>query len=230
MSKILIVDDEQAIIDLVSVYLKNEGFEIISFQSGEPALAYLKSASADLAILDVMLPDISGFELSSHIRENSHIPIIMLTAKDTDVDKIQGLALGADDYITKPFQPLELVARIKAQLRRSTQYNSLVANQKDILSFKGLVMDRRKHTCFINDQEIALTPIEFEILWLLLENSGSVVSTDELFRQVWQEDYFEKDNNTVMVHIRHIRKKIEKVNHKDSYIQTVWGVGYKIEE
>lgn len=228
---ILVVDDEQAIADLVEVYLKNEGFTVHKFYNGEDALRSVESEQIDLAILDVMLPDIDGFALCRKIREKHNFPVIMLTAKEEEVDKITGLTLGADDYVTKPFQPLELIARVKAQLRRFTRYNaSESVKEESILSFSGLVLNQDTHECTLNEKPLSLTPTEFSILWALCSNCGRVVSSEELFREVWGEKYYSNSNNTVMVHIRHLREKMHDSAEHSKYIKTVWGVGYKIEK
>lgn len=228
---ILVVDDEQSIADLVEVYLKNEGFTIYKFYNGQDALRCVESKQLELAILDVMLPDIDGFTLCRKIRENHNFPVIMLTAKEEEIDKITGLTLGADDYITKPFRPLELVARVKAQLRRFTRYNSSEPNQEEhLIAFSGLVLDRDTHECTLNEKKLSLTPTEFSILWVLCSNRGRVVSSEELFHEVWGDKYFTNSNNTVMVHIRHLREKMHDSSEHPKYIKTVWGVGYKIEK
>ncbi len=230
---ILVVDDEQAIADLVEVYLKNEGFTVHKFYNGQDALHGVETEPIDLAILDVMLPDLDGFFICRKIRENHNFPVIMLTAKDEEVDKITGLTLGADDYVTKPFQPLELVARVKAQLRRFTQYNSVEPEQgqgEAILEFSGLVLNHDNHECYLNEKLLSLTPTEFSILWVLGLNRGHVVSSEELFQSVWGEKYYSNSNNTVMVHIRHLREKMRDSAEHPKYIKTVWGVGYKIEK
>lgn len=228
---ILVVDDEQAIADLVEVYLENEGFIVHKFYNGEDAVRSVESEQIDLAILDVMLPDIDGFALCRKIREKHNFPVIMLTAKEEEVDKITGLTLGADDYVTKPFQPLELVARVKAQLRRFTRYNSSEpAPEESVLSFSGLVLNRDTHECTLNERPLSLTPIEFSVLWALCSNRGRVVSSEELFREVWGEKYYSNSNNTVMVHIRHLREKMRDSAEHPKYIKTVWGIGYKIEK
>ncbi|MDP4146697.1 MAG: VanR-ABDEGLN family response regulator transcription factor, partial [Bacillota bacterium] len=201
---ILIVDDEQSIADLIEVYLKNEGFTIYKFYNGEDALKCVESEQLELAILDVMLPDIDGFTLCQKIREKHNFPVIMLTAKEEEIDKITGLTLGADDYITKPFRPLELVARVKAQLRRFTQYNSSEPKEEEHqIAFSGLVLDMGTHESTLNERKLSLTPTEFSILWVLCSNRGRVVSSEELFHEVWGDKYFSNSNNTVMVHIRH---------------------------
>lgn len=228
---ILIVDDEKSIADLIEVYLKNEGFTIYKFYNGKDALQCVQSEQLDLAILDVMLPDIDGFTLCQKIRENHNFPVIMLTAKEEEIDKITGLTLGADDYITKPFRPLELVARVKAQLRRFTQYNSGKPSQEEhLIAFSGLVLDMDTHECTLNEKKLSLTPTEFSILWVLCSNRGRVVSSEELFHEVWGDKYFANSNNTVMVHIRHLREKMHDSAEHPKYIKTVWGVGYKIEK
>ena len=178
-----------------------------------------------------MLPDMSGFSICQKIRETRNFPIIMLTAKDEEIDKITGLTLGADDYITKPFRPLELIARVKAQLRRFTKYNNLPAQEEDpdTIAISGLTINKRDHTCTLNEKPLALTPTEFSILWSLCKNRGEVVSSDRLFFDVWGEKYYSSNNNTIMVHIRHLREKMNDSSEKPKYIKTVWGVGYKIE-
>ncbi|MGN1418340.1 MAG: VanR-ABDEGLN family response regulator transcription factor [Acutalibacteraceae bacterium] len=225
--KILVVDDEKEIADLVELFLKSEGYTVIKCFDGKTALEEIKKQPFDLAVLDVMLPDTNGFELCSEIRRNYTYPVIMLTARTDDTDKISGLTLGADDYVTKPFNPLELVARIKAQLRRSNQYNDKVTND-DVIEISGLEVDNSTHKCYLFGEEIALTPIEFGILWLLCKNAGKVVSTEEIFEKVWGEKYLDS-NNTVMVHIRRIREKLHEPSRNPRFLKTVWGVGYKIE-
>lgn len=228
-ANILVVDDEQSIADLIEVYLKNENFNVLKFYNGHDALQCIENESIDLAILDVMLPDINGFSICQQIREKNNFPVIMLTAKDEEIDKITGLTLGADDYITKPFRPLEMVARVKAQLRRFTKYNvAEPVQEKDTIVFSGLVLDKDRHECTLNEKPLPLTPTEFSILWVLASNRGRVISSEELFHEVWGEKYF-TNNNTVMVHIRHIREKMHDSAEHPKYIKTVWGVGYKIE-
>ena len=228
-ANILVVDDEPEIADLVQVYLKSEGFTVFSCLNGADALECVRTQALDLAILDVMLPDISGFTLCSEIRNDHHFPVIMLTAKTEDMDKITGLTIGADDYITKPFNPLELVARVKAQLRRYTRYNSDDrAPSADVIDFNGLVINRSTHECLLYDEPLSLTPIEFDILWMLCENRGQVISAERLFETVWGEKYLDR-NNTVMVHIRRLREKMHEPSRNPRFIKTVWGVGYKID-
>ena len=176
-----------------------------------------------------MMPEIDGFSLCKKIRETYNFPIIFVTAKVEDIDKIDGLTIGGDDYVTKPFQPLELVARVKAQLRRYQKYNPSNPNQNKI-EFRGLVIDKDTYECTLNEKRLNLTKTEFSILWILCENRGKVIKSEDLFFMIWKEKYFEKDNNTVMVHIRHLREKMKDNGKQPKYIKTVWGVGYKIEK
>lgn len=227
--RILIVDDEKEIADLVAVYLQNENFTVFKCYNAKDALQCIEKEPLDLAILDVMLPDLSGFEICQRIRQEHHYPIIMLTAKVDATDKITGLTLGADDYITKPFLPLELVARVKAQLRRYKRYNTGLRQDEDLLICGGLCLNLKSHSCTLNEKVLPLTPTEFGILKTLCRNKGNVVSSEELFRSLWGEEYYSKNNNTITVHIRHIREKIGDSFESPKYIKTVWGVGYKIE-
>lgn len=227
---ILVVDDEKEIADLVEVYLKNEGYSVFACTNAAQALDCVSSRELSLAILDVMLPDMDGFTLCQRIREAHLFPIIMLTAKVEDMDKITGLTLGADDYITKPFNPLELVARVKTQLRRYTRYNSseTAAKETDCISIRGLAISKSNHKCTLNGKELPLTPIEFGILWHLCENQGKVVSSEALFETVWGEKYLD-NNNTVMAHIARLREKMKEPPRRAKFVKTVWGVGYTIE-
>ena len=229
MNTILIVDDEKEIADVVELYLQNE-YHVLKFYTFLDALDCIESTRIDLAILDVMLPDIDGFTILKKIREKYTFPVIMLTAKTEYLDKITGLTMGADDYIPKPFNPLELVARVKAQMRRYTQYNDKSRSEGDVIDFGGLVLNKQSHECTYNERSLTLTPIEFDILWLLCENRGKVISSEELFESVWHENYYKNSNNTVMVHIRHLREKMSGPTGKSDFIKTVWGVGYKVEE
>lgn len=224
---ILVVDDEREITDLVAFYLEREGFAVLRCYTGAQALERISQGGFELAILDVMLPDIDGFALCRQIRGSSTCPIIMLTAKIAQADRITGLTLGADDYVLKPFLPLELVARVKAQLRRYTSYNS-DREAGESLTVGALTIDRGTHQCWLSDELIDLTPIEFDILWLLCSNRGKVLSAEELFERVWKEKYLER-NNTVMVHIRRLRDKLHEPSRDPRFIKTVWGVGYKVE-
>ena len=222
---VLVLDDEKEIADLVEVYLKNENFTVYKFYDSKEALKCIEEKHLDMAILDVMLPDIDGFAICREIRKKYHYPILMLTAKVDDISKIQGLSIGADDYMTKPFNPLELVARVKSAMRRYYQYNTEKEN-KNVIEFLGLYVNKENHKCTLYNQEINLTPIEFSILWYLCQNRGRVVSSEELFCNVWGEKYLDC-NNTVMVHIKRLREKEKPKNPK--FIKTVWGVGYEIE-
>ncbi len=228
---ILIVDDEMEIADLMEVYLKNEGFQVVKFYSGREALDCINTAHIDLAVLDVMLPDIDGFQICQKIRKQYYFPIIMLTAKIEDIDKIMGLTLGADDYITKPFNPLEVVARVKTQLRRYMRYNhseEIAPVSCEEYDFSGLLINKNTHKCTLYGKPLMLTPIEFAILWHLCENKGKVVSSEELFEAVWGEKFLD-NNNTVMAHIGRLREKMKEPSRNPKFIKTVWGVGYQIE-
>ena len=232
MNHILVVDDEREIADVIELYLKNDQYEVLKFYTGEEALACIESTKIDLALLDVMLPDIDGFTILKKIREKYHFPVIMLTAKTEYIDKITGLTLGADDYIAKPFNPLELVARVKSQLRRYTQLNPNSMAKEAVsseITIKGMSINKDNHKVVVDGEEIKLTPIEFDILYLLASNPGKVFSTDEIFERVWNEKVYEA-NNTVMVHIRRLRGKMKEDTRQSKIITTVWGVGYKIEK
>lgn len=230
---ILVVDDEKEIADLIEVYLKNDGYTVYKAYNGTEALRYIENVEIDLAILDVMLPDIDGFRICQKIREKYFYPIIMLTAKVEDSDKIMGLTIGADDYITKPFNPLEVVARVKTQLRRYVRYNNAAYDEEKNApiteyDIKGLVINKNTHKCTLYGAEITLTPIEFSILWYLCENRGKVIPSEELFENVWGEKFLD-NNNTVMAHIGRLREKLKEPARKPKFIKTVWGVGYTIE-
>ena len=228
--QILVVDDEREIADLVTLYLKNEGYQVCTFYDGETALTSTEQTEYDLAVLDVMMPGMDGFTLCRKIREHYHYPIIMLTAKSEDMDKINGLTIGADDYITKPFNPLELVARVKAQLRRYRRYNESTeeaALPSDTIDVNNLSICKSTHACTLNGKPVRLTPIEFNILWLLCSRSGEVVSSEEIFENVWGERYLDC-NNTVMVHIRRLREKLHEPPRNPKIIKTIWGVRYKV--
>lgn len=229
VANILIVDDEKEIADLVSIYLGNEDFNVYKYYSSNDVLRDLNKMDINLAILDVMMPEIDGFELCHRIREKYTFPIIFATAKVEDMDKITGLTIGADDYVTKPFQPLELVARVKAQLRRYQKYNNN-KKEENVIDFRGILINNDTHEFYFNERLVELTKTEFSILWLLCENRGNVVKSDELFMNVWKEKYYERDNNTIMVHIRHLREKMNDSGRNPKYIKTIYGVGYKIEK
>lgn len=229
--KIVLVDDEDEILDLLTVYLNNENYQVEVFTHGMKALQYIEEKGADLVILDVMLPDTDGFSLCRKLREKYFFPIIMLTAKNEESDVLNGLTLGADDYITKPFKPIEVVARIKTQLRRYKKYNQQKEEkqgQDQEIDIRGLYMNGLTHEARLYEQELSLTPLEFSILFYLCQKQGQVVSSEELFEQVWGEKYIDS-NNTVMTHIGRIREKMRESAKKPKFIKTVWGVGYKIE-
>ena len=229
--KILVVEDEKAIADILVFNLGREGHDTMAAYDGAEGLHKALTESPDLILLDVMLPDTDGFAICRKIRETHTYPVIMLTARDQEIDKILGLTLGADDYITKPFRPLEMIARVKAQLRRSTQYNRTEGEPEErVIAFSGLVLNQDTHECSLDEKPLSLTPTEFSILWFLCANRGRVISSEELFHEVWGEKYFTGSNNTVMVHIRHLREKMHDPAEHPKYIKTVWGVGYKIEK
>ncbi len=230
MEKILVVDDERDIADLIEVYLQNENYTVFKFYTAEDALRCIETQELDLAILDIMLPGTDGFAICQKIRDHFIYPVIMLTAKDAEVDKINGLTLGADDYVTKPFKPLELMARVKAQLRRYKKFSNKESSPTPdpMLKYENLVLDTASHECRLNGEPVDLTPTEFSILRILLENIGTVVSVEDLFKGVWKDEYYSKNSSTITVHIRHIREKLHDIGEKPLYIKTVWGVGYKI--
>lgn len=229
-TKILVVDDEKEIADLIEIYLVSDGYKVYKAYNAIDGLDILAKEDIKLVLLDIMMPGMDGLSMCKKIRENNNIPIIMLSAKSTDLDKILGLGTGADDYVTKPFNPLELTARVKSQLRRFTQLNpgseKVRADQE--IQIRGLVINRENHKVLVYGEEVKLTPIEFDILYLLASNPGRVFSTDEIFERVWNEKVYEA-NNTVMVHIRRLRGKMKEDTRDEKIITTVWGVGYKIE-
>ncbi|MGM0641020.1 MAG: response regulator transcription factor [Thermotogota bacterium] len=226
---ILIIDDEIEIRNLIEIYLKGENYNIFQAENGKQGLNILRNEDIDLIILDLMMPEMNGRDFCIETRKKYDTPIIMLTAKDQDVDIILGLNLGADDYITKPFNPLELIARIKSQLRRSYFNKSKNNNDKNEFIHKGIYLNTNTREIKINDKDINLTPTEFEILKLLLVNKGNVMSMDKIYEEVWGNDFMDS-KNTVMVHIRKLREKIELDSKTPYYIKTIWGVGYKIEK
>ena len=231
-TNILVVDDEQEIADLVEIYLVSDGYKVFKASNAQDGLDILDKEDIHLCLLDIMMPGMNGLEMCKKIRETNNIPIIMLSAKSTDLDKILGLGTGADDYVVKPFNPLELTARVKSQLRRYTQLNpnsNVHETVKNEISIRGLTINKDNHKVTVYDEEVKLTPIEFDILYLLASNPGKVFSTDEIFAKVWNEKVYEA-NNTVMVHIRRLRGKMKEDERQDKIITTVWGVGYKIEK
>lgn len=226
---ILIVDDEKEIIKLMEIYMQNEGYRLLTAADGQEALELLQSNSVDLIILDVMMPRLDGIEACMRIREERDTPIIMLSAKSQDIDKIAGLSIGADDYVTKPFNPLELIARVKSQLRRYHRFTKqTLAPSLDEIVIDDLIINTAMHRVTLDQREIKLTPREFDVLKLLALHRGIVLGMDKIYEEVWKEPYMES-KNTVMVHIRRLREKIEQDPQHPRYIKTVWGIGYKME-
>ena len=231
-TNILVEKKKKEIAELVEIYLVSDGYKVFKASNAQEGLDILNKEDIHLVLLDIMMPGMDGMEMCRKIRETSNIPIIMLSAKSTDLDKIMGLGTGADDYVTKPFNPLELTARVKSQLRRYTQLNpnsAVKEAEKNEISIRGLVINKDNHKVTVYGEEIKLTPIEFDILYLLASNPGKVFSTDEIFEKVWNEKVYEA-NNTVMVHIRRLRGKMKEDTRQNKIITTVWGVGYKIEK
>ncbi|WP_026678922.1 response regulator transcription factor [Fictibacillus gelatini] len=225
---ILVVDDEKEIRDLIAIYLKNEGYDVLQAADGVEGLEKLKHNEVHLVVLDIMMPKIDGIHMCMKVRETGDIPIIMLSAKTQDMDKILGLTTGADDYVTKPFNPLELMARIKSQLRRYLKMSGAAVQNEDEIEVGDMKINVSTHEVTVADRKVKLTPREFSILELLARNRGIVFSADQIYERVWGEPPFQSDN-TVMVHIRKIREKVEEYPRMPRYIKTVWGVGYKIE-
>ena len=227
---ILVVDDDPNIAKLEQLYLEKAGYEVKTVGRGDDAMTEFRKMPPDLMLLDVMMPGMDGWQVLKAVRKSSNIPIIMVTARDETFDKVLGLELGADDYITKPFNPLELVARVKTQLRRYTRYNPREGTVQEVTEydFRGLQISKATHKCVLFGEELALTPLEFSILWYLCEHRGNVVSSEELFEHVWGEAFMDS-NNTVMSHIARLREKMHEPSRKPKFIKTVWGVGYTIE-
>ena len=228
-ANILVVDDDKAIADLVEIHLVSDGYHVFKANSAKEGLEIFEREELQLLILDIMMPEMDGLEMCEIIRKESNVPIIMLSAKSTDLDKIVGLSNGADEYVVKPFNPLELMARVKSQLRRYTTFNVPQKAKKKEIQVTNLKIDLDTHRVYAYEREVKLTPIEFKMICLLASNPGKVFSTDEIFEQVWNEKIYEA-NNTVMVHIRRLREKVELNPRNAQLIKTVWGVGYKIEE
>jgi len=224
---VLVVDDEAEIRDVIHVFLRNEGFRVLEAKHGSEALERLEGDKVDLVVLDVMMPELDGIRTCMKIREKSGVPIIMLSAKQEEIDKITGLSIGADDYVAKPFSPLELLARVKAQLRRSGM--AAKEDTPDAVYVNDLVVDIARHRVTVKGREVSLTPLEFAILELLASHKGQVFHADKIYEKVWKDPAGYSDN-TVMVHIRNIREKIEDNPREPRYIKTVWGVGYKVEK
>lgn len=229
MANILVCDDDREIVDAIEIYLSQDGYRIFKAYDGEQAIELLKKEDIQLLIMDVMMPKLDGIRATLKIREYSSIPIIMLSAKSEDTDKILGLNIGADDYITKPFNPLELAARVKSNLRRYTSLGSLNTDSKAVFQVGGLVINDDTKQVTVDDEPVKLTPIEYNILLLLVKNQGRVFSIDQIYESIWNEDAIGADN-TVAVHIRHIREKIEINPREPRYLKVVWGVGYKIDK
>ena len=230
MYRILVCDDEREIVDAIEIYLVQEGFEVLKAYDGEQALEILKREEVHLLILDIMMPKLDGIHAIMKIREDSKIPIIVLSAKTQDTDKILGLNLGADDYVAKPFNPLELIARVKSQIRRYTSFGSAAehSGSERVYSTGGLVINDDRKEVTVDGERVKLTRIEYNILLFLVQNKGKVFSIDQIYEQIWQEDAYGADN-TVTVHIRHIREKIEIDPKNPRYLKVIWGIGYKVE-
>lgn len=230
MFNILVCDDDKEIVDAIDIYLSQEGYHILKAYDGLQAIEIMKKEEVHLILLDIMMPNLDGIRATRKIRETSSVPIIMLSAKSEDVDKILGLNIGADDYITKPFNPLELIARVKSQLRRYTQLGNLATEEKEaVYVCGGLVVNDDLKTVTVNGEPVKLTPIEYNILVLLIKNQGKVFSIEQIYENIWNEEAIGADN-TVAVHIRHIREKIEINPREPRYLKVVWGIGYKIEK
>ena len=230
MAKILVCDDDKEIVEAIEIYLTQEGYEVLKAYDGEETLKVLQKEEVDLLVIDVMMPKLNGIRTTLKIREANNMPIIILSAKSEDADKILGLNVGADDYVTKPFNPLELVARVKSQLRRYTQLGGPANIEKNsVYMTGGLSIDDDLKEVTVDGEPVKLTPIEYNILLLLMKNQGKVFSIDQIYENIWNEDAIGVDN-TVAVHIRHIREKIEINPKEPRYLKVVWGVGYKIEK
>lgn len=230
MFNILVCDDDKEIVDAIDIYLSQEGYHILKAYDGLQAIEIMKKEEVHLILLDIMMPNLDGIRATRKIRETSSVPIIMLSAKSEDVDKILGLNIGADDYITKPFNPLELIARVKSQLRRYTQLGNLATEEKEaVYVCGGLVVNDDLKTVTVDGEPVKLTPIEYNILVLLIKNQGKVFSIEQIYENIWNEEAIGADN-TVAVHIRHIREKIESNPREPRYLKVVWGIGYKIEK
>ena len=225
---ILVCDDDKEIVEAISIYLKQEGYNIIPAYNGKEALQVMEKEEIHLIILDIMMPELDGIHALLRLREKSSIPVILLSAKSEDVDKILGLNVGADDYVTKPFNPLELIARVKSQLRRYTKLGGIEQNNDNLLINGAIAMDREQKIVTVDGESVKLTPTEFKILKLLMENVGTVFSSAQIYERIWEEDAYATDN-IVSVHIRRIREKIEIDPKNPDYIKVMWGVGYRME-
>lgn len=229
MMNILVCDDDREIVDAIEIYLNQEGYHVLKAYDGEQALEVLKTESVQLVIIDIMMPKLDGIRATIRIRESNSVPVIFLSAKSEDTDKILGLNVGADDYVTKPFNPLELVARVKSNLRRYTSLGSLNVTNNALFTAGGLCMNDDTKEVTVDGEPVKLTPIEYNILLLLVKNQGRVFSIDQIYENIWNEEAIGADN-TVAVHIRHIREKIEINPKEPRYLKVVWGVGYKVEK
>lgn len=230
MYNVLVCDDDREIVEAIEIYLSQEGYKVLKAYDGEEALKVLDREKVDLLIIDVMMPKLDGIRATLKIREKKNMPIIILSAKSEDADKILGLNVGADDYMTKPFNPLELTARVKSQLRRYTQLGSTIdKSNQAVYAVGGLSIDDEQKEVTVDGEPVRLTPIEYNILLLLVKNQGKIFSIDQIYESIWNEDAIGVDN-TVAVHIRHIREKIEINPKEPRYLKVVWGVGYKIEK
>ncbi|MBQ8184425.1 MAG: response regulator transcription factor [Lachnospiraceae bacterium] len=229
MSTILVCDDDREIVDAIEIYLTQEGFDVLKAYDGVQAVEMLEKHDVQLLIIDVMMPRLDGIRATLKIREDNSLPIIILSAKSEDADKILGLNVGADDYVTKPFNPLELVARVKSQLRRYTKLGTAASEQQNIFQTGGLIINDDRKEVTVDGEPVKLTPIEYNILLLLVKNQGKVFSINQIYESIWNEDAIGADN-TVVVHIRHIREKIEINAKEPRYLKVVWGIGYKVEK
>ena len=229
MAEILVCDDDKEIVEAIEIYLTQEGHHILKAYDGEQAIRVLQNHPVDLLIIDVMMPKMDGIRATLKIRERNALPIIILSAKSEDADKILGLNVGADDYVTKPFNPLELVARVKSQLRRYTQLGAMTEKKENIYETGGLMIDDDRKEVTVDGESVKLTPIEYRILLFLVQNQGRVFSINQIYENIWNEEAIAADN-TVAVHIRHIREKIEINPKEPRYLKVVWGLGYKVEK
>lgn len=226
---ILVCDDDKEIVEAISIYLKQEGYQVVSACNGKEALEIMETEEIHLIILDIMMPELDGIHALLKLRENSSIPVILLSAKSEDVDKILGLNVGADDYMTKPFNPLELIARVKSQLRRYTKLGGMEQADSNLLVNGSITLDKDKRIVTVDGENVKLTPTEFKIFQLLMENVGTVFSSAQIYEKIWEEDAYATDN-IVSVHIRRIREKIEIDPKNPDYIKVMWGVGYRMEK
>ena len=231
MFTVLVCDDDAAILESLRIYLSQEGYRVLCARDGLEALEQVQGEEIHCMVLDIMMPRLDGLKTTLKLREKYNFPIILLSAKSEDTDKIAGLGFGADDYVTKPFNPLEVVARVNTQLRRAGHYNQSAAAPEDAAEYdiRRLIINRESHNCALYGRELALTPIEFSILWYLCSRQGRVVPSEELFEAVWKEKYLQNSNNTVMAHIARLREKMNEPPRNPIFIKTGWGVGYEIE-